>query len=82
MILGLELVDKYVTNQFGKMVDKGLLDNEDGKAGVTVSMCRRNTKAKETIVIAKLCTVKIANRVLRKGGQLFLCTTLQASQQL
>ena len=79
VILGLEWVDKYVINQFGKKVDKVLLDNEDGKGGIIVNMHRRNAKAKATTVTAKLCTGKVANRVLKKGGQLFLCTALQAS---
>ena len=61
-------MDKYVINQFGKKVDKVLLDNDDGKAGVIVSTHRRNAKAKATTVTAKFCTVKVANRVLQKGG--------------
>ena len=40
VILGLEWVDKYVISQFGKKVDKLLLDNEDGKGGVIVNMYR------------------------------------------
>ena len=79
VILGLEWVDKYVINQFGRKVDKVLLDYEDGKAGIIVNMHRRNAEAKATTVTAKLCTEKVANRVLKKGGQLFLCTALQAS---
>ena len=83
VILGLEWIDKFVINQFGKKVDKLLLDNEDGKGGVIVSMHRKhkgdtnhNTKANATSIVAILCTTKVASRALRKGGQLFLCTAL------
>ena len=79
VILGLEWIDKFVINQFGKKVDKLLLDNEDGKGGVIVSMHRKHrgdTKPKATSMVARLCTTKVASRAVRKDGQLFLCTAL------
>ena len=78
----LEWVDRYVISQFGKKVDKLLLDNEDGKGGIIVNMYRHkeervtNRKARIASLHVQLCSAKIATKALKKGGQLFLCTSL------
>ena len=82
VILGLEWVDRYVISQFGKKVDKLLLDNEDGKGGIIVNMYRHkeervtNQKARIASLHVQLCSAKVASKALKKGGQLFLCTSL------
>ena len=82
VILGLEWVDKYVISQFGKKVDKLLLDNEDRKGSVIVNMYRHkeervtNQKAKIASLHVQLCSAKVASKALKKGGKLFLCTSL------
>ena len=59
-----------------------MLDNEDGKGGIIVNMYRHkeervtNRKAKIASLQVQLCSAKVASKALKKGGQLFLCTSL------
>ena len=80
VILGLDWADKYLIAHFGRRIDKVLLDNLDGHNGVVVSLHRPTNKqvqsSKQSSPPLALCSAKVANRSLKKGGQLFLCTTI------
>ena len=80
VILGLDWVDKYLIVHFGRRIDKVLLDNLDGHNGVVVNLHRPTMKqvksSDRSSVLLSLCTAKVANRSLEKGGKLFLWTTI------
>ena len=75
VILGLDWADKYLIAHFGRRIDKVLLDNLDGHNGVVVSLHRSTNKqvqsSKQSSPPVALCSAKVANRSLKKGGQLF-----------
>ena len=68
VILGLDWMNKYLISFFGKKCDKLLLDNLDGVGGVLVNLFRglQVHTTKTYMPQEKLCSTKVANRVLKK----------------
>ena len=78
VILGLDWADKYFIIHFGRKIEKVLLDNLHGHNLVNLHRptMKQVKSSDRSSVLLSLCTAKVANRSLEKGGKLFLWTTI------